>query len=119
MKQETLYTEKQPIVRYQKVSENKADVIVNKFIKEEQVIIEPEKNLKQTMYVYMTNVFSVNPFTVTEEDIQTKIDFYIDYEEEKEKTMQEKVLSLEQANQELATTVDSILTEVIPSLMGA
>ncbi len=118
MKQETLYTEKQPIVRYQKVSENKADVIVNKLIKEEQVIIEPEKNLKQTMYVYMTNVFSVNPFTVTEEDIQTKIDFYIDYEEEKEKTMQEKVLSLEQANQELATTVDSILTEVIPSLMG-
>ena len=55
---------------------------------------------------------------MTEEDIQTKIDFYIDYEEEKEKTMQEKVLSLEQANQELATTVDSILTEVIPSLMG-
>lgn len=58
MKQETLYTEKQPIVRYRKVSENKADVIVNKFIKEEQVIIEPEKNLKQTMYIYDKCFFS-------------------------------------------------------------
>ncbi len=33
-------------------------------------------------------------------------------------TLEERVGAVENSNTELATTVDSILTEVIPSLMG-
>lgn len=102
----------------EKKAQEVIETIPSDYTQTQKDVNELKENIRQTMYAYMTNVFSVNPFAVTEEDIQTKIDFYIDYEEEKEKTMQEKVLSLEQANQELATTVDSILTEVIPSLMG-
>ena len=72
MKQKTMYTETQPDVRYTRVSESRADVIVNKYIGEE----------------------------------------------EKEKDLTEKVAVLEEANMELTATIDNILTDVIPSLMG-
>lgn len=52
----------------------KANVIVNKYIGEEKMIIDPEKGAKQIMYVYMTNVFSVDPNTVTETDIKSNPD---------------------------------------------
>lgn len=52
----------------------KADVIVNKCIGEEKMIIDPEKGAKQIMYVYMTNIFSVDTNTVTETDIKSNPD---------------------------------------------
>ena len=61
MKQKTMYTETQPDVRYTRVSESRADVIVNKYIGEEEMIVDPEKGVKQIMYAYMTNIFSVDP----------------------------------------------------------
>ena len=97
MKQKALYTERQPDVRYQKLNDSK----------------------------YWTNTFNVNPSVVTETDIKNKLSYYLNYETEKEKTLEEKVKSLEennktleQANAELTVTVDNILTEVIPSIMG-
>lgn len=33
-------------------------------------------------------------------------------------TLEERVVTVENSNAELATTIDSILTEVIPSIMG-
>ena len=80
--------------------------------------VDPEKGVKQIMYAYMTNIFSVDPNTVTETDIKSNPDFYLDYEEEKEKDLSEKVAVLEEANMELTATIDNILTDVIPSLMG-
>lgn len=118
MKQRVIYTEKQPDVRYTRVSESRADVIVNKYIGEEEMIIDPEKGVKQIMYAYMTNIFSVDPNTVAETDIKSNPDFYLNYEEEKEKDLSEKVAVLEEANMELTATIDNILTDVIPSLMG-
>lgn len=98
MKQRVIYTEKQPDVRYQKVSENKADVIVNQFVEEEQMVVDPEKELMQTMYVYMSNTFSVNPANITETDIKNKLPYYMNYEEEKEKTLEEEVMILKEEN---------------------
>lgn len=118
MKQKTMYTEMQPDVRYTKVSESRADVIVNKYIGEEEMIIDPETGAKQIMYAYTTNIFSVDPNTVTETDVESNPDFYLNYEEEKEKDLSEKVAVLEEANMELTATIDNILTDVIPSLMG-
>lgn len=125
MKQKALYTERQPDVRYQKLNDSRADVIVNEFIKEEQIVVNPEGHITQTMYEYWTNTFSVDPSMVTETDIKNKLSYYLSYEAEQEKTLEEKVKSLEennktleQANAELTVTVDSILTEVIPSIMG-
>lgn len=118
MKQKTMYTETQPDVRYSRVNGRKADVIVNKYIGEEEMIIDPETGAKQIMYVYMTNIFSVDPNTVTEADVKSNPDIYLNYEEEKEKDLTEKVAVLEEANMELTATIDNILTDVIPSLMG-
>ena len=118
MKQKTMYTEMQPDVRYTVVNAFRADVIVNRYIGEETMIVDPETGAKQTMYAYMTNIFSVDPNTVTETDAKSNPDFYLDYEEEKEKDLPEKVAVLETANMELAATIDNILTDVIPSLMG-
>lgn len=118
MKQKAMYTETQPDVRYTRVNGSRADVIVNKYIGEEEMIIDPEKGVKQIMYVYMTNIFSVDPNMVTEADVKSNPDLYLDYEEEKEKDLPEKVAVLEEANMELTATIDNILTDVIPSLMG-
>lgn len=118
MKQKAIYTETQPDVRYSRVNGSRADVIVNKYIGEEEMIIDLEKGVKQIMYAYMTNIFSVDPNTVTEADIKSNPDLYLNYEEEKEKDLTEKVAVLEEANMELTATIDNILTDVIPSLMG-
>lgn len=118
MKQKAIYTETQPDVRYSRVNGSRADVIVNKYIGEEEMIIDLEKGVKQIMYAYMTNIFSVDPNTVTEADIKSNPDLYLNYEEEKEKNLTEKVAVLEEANMELTATIDNILTDVIPSLMG-
>ena len=118
MKQKAMYTEIQPDVRYSRVSKSRADVIVNKYIGEEEMIVDPEKGVKQIMYAYMTNIFSVDPNTVAETDIKSNPDFYLNYEEKKEKDLSEKVAVLEEANMELTATIDNILTDVIPSLMG-
>lgn len=118
MKQKTMYTEMQPDVRYTRVNGSRADVIINKYISEEETIIDPETGAKQIMYAYMTNIFSVDPNTVTEAGVKSNPDFYLNYEEEKEKDLSEKVAVLEEANMELNATIDNILTDVIPSLMG-
>lgn len=118
MKQKAMYTEMQPDVRYTRVNGSRADVIVNKYIGEEEMIIDPETGAKQIMYAYTTNIFSVDPNTVTETDVESNPDFYLDYEEEKEKDLSEKVAVLKEANMELTATIDNILTEVIPSIMG-
>ena len=98
MKQRVIYTEKQPDVRYAELSETKANVIVNQFVEEEQMIVDPEKELTQTMYVYMSNTFSVNPSNVTETDVKNKLSYYMNYEEEKEKTLEEEVMILKEEN---------------------
>lgn len=98
MKQRVIYTERQPDVRYTKLSKTKANVIVNQFVEEEQMIVDPEKKLTQTMYVYMSNTFSVNPSNVTETDVKNKLSYYMNYEEEKEKTLEEEVMILKEEN---------------------
>ena len=113
-----MYTEIQPDVRYTVVNASGADVIVNRYIGEETMIVDPETGAKQTMYAYMTNIFSTDPNTVTKTDVESNPDFYLSYEEEKEKDLSEKVAVLETANMELTATIDNLLTDVIPSLMG-
>lgn len=98
MRQKALYTEKQPNVRYKKLNDTQADVIVNEFIKEEQIIVSPEENVTQTMYEYWSNIFSVNPSVVTEIDIKNKLPYYMNYEEEKEKTLKEEIKNLKEEN---------------------
>lgn len=113
-----MYTDMQPDVRYTVVNASRADVIVNHYIGEETMVIDPETGEMQTMYAYTTNIFSVDPNIVTETDVKSNPDFYINYEEEKEKNLSEKVAVLETANMELTATIDNILTDVIPALMG-
>ena len=52
-------------------------------------------------------------------DVKTNPEKYLNYEKAAEKTDKERIAELEAMNAELSTTVDSILTDVLPTLMGA
>ena len=52
-------------------------------------------------------------------DIREHPDNYLNYMKEKELTNEEKIASLEAKNSELSSTIDSILTVILPSIIGA
>lgn len=51
--------------------------------------------------------------------MKTNPEKYLNYEKATVKTDKERIAELEAMNAELSTTVDSILTDVLPTLMGA
>ena len=53
------------------------------------------------------------------DDVKTNPEKYLNYKKAVEKTDKERIAELEAMNAELSTTVDSILTDVLPTLMGA
>ena len=72
-----------------------------------------------TMYEYDYKEIIEDAGVLDIDDIKANPEKYLDYEKEKEKTDKERIAELEAMNAELSTTVDSILTDVLPTLMGA
>lgn len=52
------------------------------------------------------------------DDVKENPEKYLDYEKVTEKTDRERIAELEAMNVEMSTTLDSLLTDIIPSLMG-
>ena len=52
-------------------------------------------------------------------DVKEHPENYLNYTKEKEQTNEEKIASLEAKNSELSSTIDSILTVILPSIIGA
>lgn len=72
-----------------------------------------------TMYEYDYNEIIEDIGVLDIDDIKANPEKYLDYKKAVEKTDKERIAELEAMNAELSTTVDSILTDVLPTLMGA
>ena len=72
-----------------------------------------------TMYEYDYNEIIEDIGVLDIDDVKTNPGKYLNYEKAVEKTDKERIAELEAMNAELSTTVDSILTDVLPTLMGA
>ena len=72
-----------------------------------------------TMYEYDYNEIIEDIGVLDIDDVKTNPGKYLNYEKAVEKTDKERIAELEAMNAELSTTVDSILTDVLPNLMGA
>ena len=71
-----------------------------------------------TMYEYDYNEIIEDTGILDIDDVKTNPEKYLNYEKATEKTDKERIAELEAMNAELSTTVDSILTDVLPTLMG-
>ena len=72
-----------------------------------------------TMYEYDYNEIIEDIGVLDIDDVKTNPEKYLNYKKAVEKTDKERIAELEAMNAELSTTVDSILTDVLPALMGA
>lgn len=73
---------------------------------------------KLTMYEYDYNEIIEDIGILDIDDVRKNPEKYLNYEKAIEKTDKERIAELEVMNAELSTTVDSILTDVLPTLIG-
>ena len=71
-----------------------------------------------TMYEYDYKEIIEDIGVLDVDDVKANPEKYLNYEKATEKTDKERIAELEAMNAELSTTVDSILTDVLPTLMG-
>lgn len=90
MKAKAMFTEKQPLYRYFKVSPIRADIFVYKYLKD---VIDEETGT--TLYEHEFNQFTVKPSEITEEMIKENPLKYMDYVAPVEKSDAEKLADAE------------------------
>ena len=71
-----------------------------------------------TMYEYDYKEIIEDIGVLDIDDVKENPEKYLDYEKAVEKTDRERIAELEAMNAEMSTTLDSLLTDIIPSLMG-
>lgn len=109
---------KQPFVKV--VEKDKVYVYICLNEKEVTEDLNSEESAEPvTMYEYDYNEIIEDIGILDIDDIKTNPEKYLNYEKAVEKTDKERIAELEAMNTELSTTVDSILTDVLPTLMGA
>lgn len=89
-----------------------------KEIEEENINLESEVSDPVVMYEYDYNEIIENPGILDIDDIMKNPENYLNYEKEIEKTDKERIAELEAMNAEMSATLDSLLTDIIPSLMA-
>ena len=110
--------EKQPSVKV--VEKDKVYVYI--CLNEKEVTedhINSEESEPVTMYEYDYNEIIEDIGVLDIDDVKTNPEKYLNYKKAVEKTDKERITEPEAMNAELSTTVDSILTDVLPTLMGA
>lgn len=87
-----------------------------KEVKEESGV-ESESSEPVTMYEYDYNEIIEDAGILDIDDVKANPENYLSYEKESEKTDKERIAELEAMNSEMSATLDSILTDVLPTLM--
>lgn len=111
------FMEKQPSVKV--VEKDKVYVYICLNEKEVTEDRREESAEPVTMYEYDYNEIIEDIGVLDIDDMKTNPEKYLNYKKAVEKTDKERIAELEAMNAELSTTVDSILTDVLPTLMGA
>lgn len=112
------FMEKQPSVKVVEKDKVYVYLCLNEKEVTEDHINGEESSEPTTMYEYDYSEIIEDVGTLDIDDIKVNPEKYLDYEKEKEKTDKERIAELEAMNAELSTTVDSILTDVLPTLIG-
>lgn len=88
-----------------------------KEVKEENINVESEISESMMMYEYDYNEIIEDAGVLDIDDVKASPENYLNYEKEKEKTDKERITELETMNSEMSATLDSILTDVLPTLL--
>lgn len=96
MRTKALFTEKQPLYRYFKVNDVRADIFIYNYLKD---VLDEETGM--TLYEHEFNQFTVKPSDITEEMIKKNPMGYIDYVAPVEKSDAEKIADAENSITEL------------------
>lgn len=88
-----------------------------KEVEEENVNVESEASESVTIYEYDYNEIIEDVGVLDIDDVKANPENYLNYEKEVEKTDKERIAELEAMNSEMSATLDSILTDVLPTLM--
>lgn len=116
--QKVKFTEKQqPVTAIEKDKTYVYICLNEKEVKEENINTESETSEPMTMYEYDYNEIIEDAGVLDIDDIKVNPENYLNYEKEIEKTDKERIAELEAMNSEMSATLDSILTDVLPTLM--
>lgn len=96
MRTKALFTEKQPLYRYFKVNDVRADIFIYSYTKD---VIDEETG--STLYEHEFNQFTVKPEEITEDMIKENPMKYMDYVAPVEKSDVEKLAAAENSITEL------------------
>lgn len=113
------FMEKQPSVKVVEKDKVYVYICLNETEVTEDHTNEEESTEPVTMYEYDYNEIIEDVGVLDIDDVKANPEKYLNYEKATEKTDKERIAELEAMNAELSTTVDSILTDVLPTLMGA
>lgn len=113
------FMEKQPSAKVVEKDKVYVYICLNEKEVTEDYINSEESAEPVTMYEYDYNEIIEDIGVLDIDDVKTNPEKYLNYEKAVEKTDKERIAELEVMNTELSTTVDSILTDVLPTLMGA
>lgn len=112
------FMEKQPSAKV--VEKDKVYVYIclnEKEVTEDHISEESAEPVTMYEYDYKEIIEDIGVLDI--DDVKANPEKYLNYEKAVEKTDKERIAELEAMNAELSTTVDSILTDVLPTLMGA
>lgn len=96
MRTKALFTEKQPLYRYFKVNDVRADIFIYNYLKD---VLDEETG--STLYEHEFNQFTVKPSDITEDMIKKNPLKYMDYVAPVEKSDTEKIAAAENSITEL------------------
>ena len=113
------FMEKQPSVKVVEKDKVYVYICLNEKEVTEDNINSGESAEPVTMYEYDYKEIIEYIGILDIDDIKANPEKYLNYEKATIKTDKERIAELEAMNAELSTTVDSILTDVLPTLMGA
>ena len=113
------FMEKQPSVKIVEKDKVYVYICLNETEVTEDHTNGEESSEPTTMYEYDYKEIIEDIGVLDIDDVKANPEKYLNYEKATVKTDKERIAELEAMNAELSTTVDSILTDVLPTLMGA
>lgn len=112
------FMERQPSVKVVEKDKVYVYICLNETEVTEENMNSEKSSTPVTMYEYDYNEIIEDIDILDIDDVKANPEKYLNYEKAVEKTDKERIAELEAMNAELSTTVDSILTDVLPTLMG-
>lgn len=112
------FMERQPSVKVVEKDKVYVYICLNETEVTEENMNSEKSSTPVTMYEYDYNEIIEDIGVLDIDDVKANPEKYLNYEKAAEKTDKERIAELEAMNAELSTTLDSLLTDIIPSLMG-